>query len=79
MGAEFGRRRELNNLFSSRAGHRNQQRTIAMLVQLLRLSSLIQADKKGLALISSACEALSKGPATVDELWPGRDEHSLSS
>ena len=54
------------------------QRLIAMLIRLFKPSSPIQVDAKGLALIA-ACESLSKGPTTLDGLWPGEDEHDLPS
>ena len=49
-----------------------------MLVERLYLSSTIEVDKDGVVLIARACDKLSKGPYTVDELWPGRSS-DLSS
>ena len=44
----------------------------AMLVELLALDSLIEADHGGLSMISDACAALSKSSVTVDKVWPGK-------
>ena len=49
-----------------------------MLVERLYLSSTIEADKDGISLIAAACDKLSTGPCTVDELWPGKS-YNLSS
>ena len=44
---------------------------IIMLVEKIYLSSTIDAERDGLALVVAACEMLGKEPTTVDELWPG--------
>ena len=42
-----------------------------VLVEILSLDSLIEADPFGLSFISSTCATLSEGAVTVDKLWPG--------
>lgn len=49
-----------------------------MFVEKTYLSSSVEPDKDGLALIAAACNALTKGPVTVEDLWPGT-QRSLSS
>lgn len=42
---------------------------IMMLVQCFSLSSIVDADSAGLAMIISACDGLNKGPQRIDNLW----------
>lgn len=49
-----------------------------MLIERLHFHSLIEVEKDSIALIAAACNALSKGAATIDELWPGT-QRSLPS
>ena len=43
-----------------------------MLVKVTEISSSIAVDNEGISLILKACDALNKGLATIDDLWPGK-------
>ena len=49
-----------------------------MLVEVVNLKSPIVFDKDGLSLVLKACDALSSGLATAEDLWPG-ETYELSS
>ena len=65
------KRRASLSLFSD-AHTLNSAHLPTMLAQVTKLSTSITIDKAELALITTACEMLSKGSVTVDDLWPGR-------
>ena len=42
-----------------------------MLIERLSLSSVVEVDASGIALVAAACNALCKGAVSVNNLWPG--------